>query len=125
VCETSFQGLSTPLDPDCTAPTRVDYFYLLSLQQVTDAAQCAQMFPYLKDPRLIAFAPAVDDVFKCALRPVDPADYNPALSASQLAMARAVFPTAVCDFTQPRIGRVPLANTWLSYPTPGTFFHMQ
>src|SRR5438105_1956677 len=103
----------------------VDACYTLSLQKITDAAQCAQMFPYFKDPRLVAGAPAIDDVFKCALKPVDPADYNPALNAAQLAMVRSVFPTGVCDFTKPGIGKVPLANTWLSYPVPGTFFHMQ
>ena len=27
VCETDFQGLGPPLDPDCSAPTRVDYYY--------------------------------------------------------------------------------------------------
>ena len=103
----------------------VDACYTLSLQKITDAAQCAQMFPYFKDPRLVAGAPAIDDVFKCALKPVDPADYNPALNATQLATVRSVFPTGVCDFTKPGIGKVPLANTWLSYPVPGTFFHMQ
>ena len=103
----------------------VDACYTLSLQKITDAAQCAQMFPYFKDPRLVAGAPAIDDVFKCALKPVDPADYNPALNAAQLATVRSVFPTGVCDFTKPGIGKVPLANTWLSYPVPGTFFHMQ
>jgi hypothetical protein len=103
----------------------VDACYTLSLQKITDAAQCAQMFPYFKDPRLVAGASAIDDVFKCALKPVDPADYNPALNAAQLATVRSVFPTGVCDFTKPGIGKVPLANTWLSYPVPGTFFHMQ
>ena len=73
----------------------------------------------------VAGAPAIDDIFKCALKPVDAADYNPALSAAQLAMVQAVFPTGVCDFTKAGIGKVPLANTWLSYPTPGTFFHVQ
>ena len=23
------------------------------------------------------------------------------------------------------VGKTPLANTWLSYPSPGTFFHLQ
>ena len=70
-------------------------------------------------------AQPTDDVFKCALKPVDPADYTPALTAAQLAMVQSVFPTGVCDFTKPGSGKVPLANTWLSYPTPGSFFHMQ
>ena len=103
----------------------VDACYTLSLQKITDGAQCAQMFPYYKDPRLVAGAPAIDDVFKCALKPVDPADYNPALSPAQLARVQAVFPSGVCDFTKAGGGKGPLTNTWLSYPTPGTFFHAQ
>jgi hypothetical protein len=38
---------------------------------------------------------------------------------------QAAFPGGVCDWTKPGSGKTPLANTWLSYPTPGTFFHMQ
>jgi Tannase-like family of unknown function (DUF6351) len=103
----------------------VDACYDLSGHKITDAAQCAQMFPYYGFPRLIAGGPIIDDVFECALKPVDPADYNPPLTAQQLAMVQAAFPGGVCDWTKPGIGKTPLANTWLSYPTPGTFFHMQ
>jgi hypothetical protein len=103
----------------------VDACYDLSGHKITDAAQCAQMFPYYGFPRLIAGGPIIDDVFKCALKPVDPADYNPPLTAQQLAMVQAAFPGGVCDWMKPGIGKTPLANTWLSYPTPGTFFHMQ
>jgi hypothetical protein len=83
------------------------------------------MFPYHADPRLVAGAPAADDVFKCAQKAVDPADYNPALTSSQLAILRSIFPDGVCDYSKPGIGKAPLANTWLSYPSPGAFFHIQ
>jgi len=70
-------------------------------------------------------APATNDVFKCALKAVNPADYNPPLSPAQLAQVESVFPGGVCDYSKPPQGKVPLADTWLSYPTPGTFFHLQ
>jgi len=99
----------------------VDSCYDASLNRITSAAQCAQTFPYYKDPRLVAGALATDDVFKCALKPVDAADYNPPLSASQLATVSSVFPSGVCDWKKTPIGKVPLADTWLAYPVPGTF----
>ncbi|TMH33437.1 MAG: hypothetical protein E6H66_12260 [Betaproteobacteria bacterium] len=103
----------------------VDSCYDATLQKITNSAQCAQFFPYHADPRLVAGAPPTDDVFKCTLKPVDPADYVPALTPSQLAIVRSIFPADVCDYSQPGVGKAPLANTWLSYPSPGTFFHLQ
>jgi Tannase-like family of unknown function (DUF6351) len=99
----------------------VDSCYDAALNRITSSAQCAQMYPYHADPRLVAGAPATDDVFKCALKPVDPADYKPALSAAQLDAVKAAFPQGVCDFGMPPQGKVPLAGTWLAYPTPGRF----
>ena len=103
----------------------VDSCYDATLQKITNSAQCAQFFPYHADPRLVAGAPPTDDVFKCTLKPVDPADYVPALTPSQLAIVRSIFPADVCDYSQPGVGKAPLSNTWLSYPSPGTFFHLQ
>src|SRR5262249_9084525 len=105
--------------------TLVDSCYDSSLTKITSATQCAQMFPYYNDPRLVSGAPAVKDVFKCALKPVDAADYHPPLSAGPRARVASVFRGGVCDYSKPPAGKVPLANTWFSYPTPGTFFHMQ
>jgi len=99
----------------------VDSCYDSSLNRITSVAQCAQTYPYHADPRLAAGAPATDDVFKCALKPVDAADYNPPLSPSQLATVSTVFPDGVCDFGATPVGKVRLADTWLAYPAPGTF----
>jgi Tannase-like family of unknown function (DUF6351) len=99
----------------------VDSCYDSTLQKITNAAQCAQMYPYYKDPRLVAGAPATDDVFKCALKPVDAADYSPPLDSTQLATVKSIFPDGVCDFAKTPTGKVPLADTWLAYPVPGTF----
>lgn len=99
----------------------VDACYDGSLNKITDAATCARMFPYYGDPRLAAGAPATDDVFKCALKPVDAADYKQTLTTVQLDQVRAIFPEGVCDFTKRPPEQVPIADTWLSYPSPGTF----
>jgi hypothetical protein len=103
----------------------VDSCYDTSLQKITSGSQCAQLFPYYGDARLVSGAPPTDDVFKCALKSVDPADYHPLLTPAQLAIVSSVFPSGVCDYTKPPVGKAPLANTWLSYPSPGTFFHLQ
>ncbi len=103
----------------------VDSCYDSSLQKITSAAQCAQMYPYHADPRLVAGAPPTDDVFKCALKAVDPGDYSPPLTSAQLATVSSVFPEGVCDFGRTPAGKVPLADTWLAYPTPGTFVSTQ
>jgi hypothetical protein len=99
----------------------VDSCYDSSVQKITNAAQCAQMYPYYADPRLVAGAPATDDVFKCALKPVSASDYAPALSQAQLDAVKAIFPDGVCDFSKTPVGKVPLADTWLAYPVPGAF----
>jgi len=99
----------------------VDSCYDTQLHPITDAAQCRQLYPYHRDPRLVAGAPATDDVFKCRLKPVDPRDYNLTLTSTQIAQLRSVFPQGVCDYTRPGVGKAPLAGTWLSYPSPGTF----
>ena len=99
----------------------VDSCYDISLAEITNAAQCDAMYPKFADPRLAAGAPATDDVLKCALKPVDPADYNPPLTEAQLGAVRSTFPNGVCDFAKTPVGKVPLADTWLAYPVPGTF----
>jgi hypothetical protein len=99
----------------------VDSCYDTSLQKITDSGLCRQMYPDYADPRLAAGAPATDDIFKCSLKPVDAADYNQPLSQPQLGAVKAIFPDGVCDFSKSPVGKVPLADTWLSYPVPGTF----
>jgi hypothetical protein len=34
---------------------------------------------------------------------------------------RSTFPNGVCDFSHRPVGKKRLADTWLSYPSPGTF----
>ena len=71
-------------------------------------------------PRTVAGDDVTTLTNKCALRPVDPADYpvNPltGVFSSEAFAARVseIFPDGVCDYSQPPVGRVPTL-TWLSY----------
>jgi uncharacterized tannase-like protein DUF6351 len=91
-----------------------DFCYLTSdttfSTKVTDFALC-DTDPFLKrhaSPRQVAGGPLTENILKCQLKPLDPADYLPAvLSASQLDRLRAVFPDGVCDWSKPGAGQVP------------------
>jgi hypothetical protein len=84
-------------------------------QRVTDQATCNALFPYAEHPRMAAGGPVTDDVFKCAVKPVDAKDYKTAPTAAQLAALQQVFPGGVCDYSKPGVGQVPLAGTWLMF----------
>lgn len=69
-------------------------------------------------PRQQAGGPFTEDVVKCRLKPVDPAEYGGRLSAAQLDRVREVFPRGVCDWSQPSVGAVTRSPTWLVYGDP-------
>jgi hypothetical protein len=74
-------------------------------------------------PRIAAGGPPSEDVIKCALQPIDPADF-PGLTSAQLTQLRATFPTGVCDWSAPGVGQISRTTPWLSFgdgtrpPTP-------
>lgn len=86
--------------------------------KVTDTAKC-DADPYLvrhASPRQVAGGPLAEDVLKCSLKPLDVADYAPAvLSAAQVARLRAVFPDGVCDWSKPGVGQQPTGNAPFSF----------
>ena len=75
--------------------------------KVTDPATC-DADPLLRrgmSPREAAGGPLSNDLLKCQLKPLDVADYQPALlSAGQLERLRAVFASGVCDYGKPGVG---------------------
>jgi hypothetical protein len=77
--------------------------------------RCNQLYPSHADPRIAAGAPLTDDVLKCALKPIEPADYSRPLSADQLQRLRAVFPGGICDYSRPGVGQQITKNTWQKY----------
>ncbi len=68
-------------------------------------------------PRQAAGGPLAENIFKCQLKPLsfaDP-DYTGIIfSANQQSRLQAVFPTGVCDWTQPGIGQVPV-TPWTTF----------
>jgi hypothetical protein len=94
----------------------VDACFTVAGEKITDAAVCAQRFPYGAEPRLAAGAPLTADIFKCALKPVTARDYAGTVTAAQLATLRSVFPSGVCNWSKPGVAEQDRIGTWLSYP---------
>jgi hypothetical protein len=88
-------------------------------EKVTDAARCKALFPFAGDARLAAGAPASDDVYKCALKPVDAKDYKQTPTPEQLNQLARIFPEGVCDYSKPGVGQEPLAGTWAVFKGDG------
>ena len=89
-----------------------DFCYLTSdttfSNKITDPAVC-DTDKFLKphsSPRQVAGGPLAENVLKCQLRPLNRADYAPAvLTDAQFARLGVVFPRGVCDFTKPGVGQ--------------------
>jgi Tannase-like family of unknown function (DUF6351) len=76
---------------------------------------CQAAFPVMGDPRTAAGGPISGDVISCALAPLDEIDADLDLSDEQRSRLGAVFPTGVCDWTQPGRGQQPPATSWPDY----------
>jgi hypothetical protein len=61
---------------------------------------------------MVAGGPLTEDVVKCQLKPVDPADYSVKLTEAEWSRLKDIFPTGVCDWTKPGVGQQP-SETWL------------
>jgi hypothetical protein len=79
------------------------------------AAQCNQLFPYHRNPRVVAGGPTTLDVIKCQLQPLDRSSYGVVFTDAQWQRLEAVFPDGVCDWSLPGVGQVPLASTWIRF----------
>ena len=97
----------------------VDACYTVTGQKITDTASCRQLYPPHSNPRLAAGQPLAQDILKCRLEAVDPADYTASLTAAQIARLKRIFPDGVCDYSRPGVEQHDLRDTWLGYPRPG------
>ncbi|MDB5758545.1 MAG: hypothetical protein JWM30_1834, partial [Burkholderia sp.] len=94
-----------------------DFCYLTAdttlSNKITDKAVC-DADPFLKShssPRQVAGGPLSENILKCQLKPIDPADYSPAaLTTSQITRLQNVFPTGVCDWSKPGVGQQEAAS---------------
>src|SRR3546814_20364607 len=60
-----------------------------------DLGVCGLALPVTSTPRMVAGMPETDDIIRCQLRPIDPADYDGKLGDAQLAQLAAIFPDGV------------------------------
>jgi hypothetical protein len=74
------------------------------------AGPCTQAFPLFSTSRIVAGGPIEGGVYKCALKPVATAltdgTYAPWIpDAAEAARLAEIFPTGVCDYSKPDVGR--------------------
>ena len=74
------------------------------------AGACTQAFPIFSTSRIVAGGPLEGGVYKCARKSVDAAladgTYAPWVpGAADVDRLEVVFPTGVCDYTKPDLGR--------------------
>lgn len=79
-----------------------------------DSGVCGQVLPVTSTPRMVAGMPETDDIIRCQLRPIDPADYAGKLSDDQLQQLVGIFPDGVCDYSRPAAEDVAHSMIWPS-----------
>jgi hypothetical protein len=77
--------------------------------------ECNSIYPPHSAPRLVAGAPLADDIWKCALKPIDWRDYSMSFTDAEKARLQKIFPAGVCDWSKPGQGFAPLRGTWQRY----------
>jgi hypothetical protein len=91
----------------------------IAAADVYDVANaCTQAYPVAADARRVAGAPLRDDVVKCRTEPVDAMVFTSPIATDQAARLAEVFPGGVCDWSEPSVGQVALAGTWLTFDEP-------
>ena len=88
--------------------------------EANDDDRCVEAYPIHEEPRMAAGMPRRGDLLKCALTDVaDAADsgdvYDVELSDAQLDRLAEIFPTGVCDYTQPAVGQAEPDGVWQSF----------
>jgi hypothetical protein len=90
-------------------------------KQTRDASsRCQQLYPSASFPREVAGGPLANDIAKCQLKPVDPADYSVAFAPEEMSRLKRIFATGVCDWSKPGVEQQKLSGTWLRFGEGGT-----
>lgn len=80
------------------------------------AAACNLIYPRFSTLRLSAGESLVQDGVKCTLKTVNQNDYSVTFTNAELVRLNQIFPSGVCDWTQPGVNQVPLKGTYLRLP---------
>ena len=80
---------------------------------------CNTVYPSWTNPRFVAGGPIQANIYKCQLKPINPADYLP-VSFTPLELNRllSIFPSGVCDWSKPGVNQTGVVP-WPSFgPSP-------
>jgi len=75
---------------------------------------CNTAYPSWTNPRFVAGGPIQANVYKCQLKPINPADYKVAFSQAEIARLNTIFPNGVCDWSRPGVNQTGVV-TWPSF----------
>jgi hypothetical protein len=78
-------------------------------------SQANGLYPFYSDPRVVAGGPLSVDVLKCDRKRADRRDYKVAFTPEQWARLKRIFPSGVCDFSRPGVGRAQLNAAYYHY----------
>lgn len=76
-------------------------------------SRCQKLYPSGSFIRGVAGSNIRTDIVKCQLKPISSSDYKVAVSDSDMARLRQIFPGGVCDWSKPGVAQRPLKGTWL------------
>jgi hypothetical protein len=82
-------------------------------------AVCNRLFPVHGTVRIAAGGPLAGDILKCALKSVDPRDYQVTFTRDEEKRLKKIFPKGVCDYSKPGVKQQPPAGTWLDFGDGG------
>ena len=88
-------------------------FNMNRLYDNTEGA-CNSLYPPHAGLRLVAGGPLSNDILKCQLKDIDPADYDVEFTAEEMTRLQEIFPQGVCDWSRPGVGQQ-TNRTWLSF----------
>jgi len=75
---------------------------------------CNAAYPSWTNPRFVAGGPIQANIYKCQLKPINPADYKVAFSQSEITRLNVIFPNGVCDWSKPGVNQTGVV-TWPSF----------
>lgn len=84
----------------------------------TPDTTCNMLFPSWTAPRIVAGGPVAANVIKCTLKPVNPADYAVPFTPQQLTRLQGIFPSGVCDWSQPGVNQTGVVPNGSFGPSP-------
>ncbi|GAB3926466.1 DUF6351 family protein [Kribbella albertanoniae] len=77
--------------------------------------RCNTLYPVWPAPRQVAGASVANDIIKCRLRPLSPADYQVDFTPAQWTALRQAFPQGVCDWKAPGDGQQRPTEAWPAF----------